>query len=137
MNDERYIYAATSDGDDRAARAARAFDALAARAFDALAALEPVGGVRTDFEPTSNPPRGVSSSDASGGGAFGPVALGAADQMAEIVARVAALVDVTRPRRGAEGSRSVRSRFEERGDDRRDRGRVARRRREKRNAARG
>ena len=109
VNDERYIYAATSDGDDRAARAARAFDALAARAFDALAALEPVGGVRTDFEPTSNPPRGVSSSDASGGGAFGPVALGAADQMAEIVARVAALVDVTRPRRG---ERRVRSRFE-------------------------
>ena len=109
VNDERYIYAATSDGDDRAARAARAFDALAARAFDALAALEPVGGVRTDFEPTSNPPRGVSSSDASGGGAFGPVALGAADQMAEIVARVAALVDVTRPRKGG---RRVRSRFE-------------------------
>ena len=101
VNDERYIYAATSDGDDRAARAARA--------FDALAALEPVGGVRTDFEPTSNPPRGVSSSDASGGGAFGPVALGAADQMAEIVARVAALVDVTRPRKGG---RRVRSRFE-------------------------
>ena len=101
VNDERYIYAATSDGDDRAARAARA--------FDALAALEPVGGVRTDFEPTSNPPRGVSSSDASGGGAFGPVALGAADQMAEIVARVAALVDVTRPRRGG---RRVRGRFE-------------------------
>ncbi len=101
VNDERYIYAATSDGDDRAARAARE--------FDALAALEPVGGVRTDFEPTSNPPRGVSSSDASGGGAFGPVALGAADQMAEIVARVAALVDVTRPRRGG---RRVRGRFE-------------------------
>ena len=99
VNDD--IYAATSDGDDRAA--------LAARAFDALAALEPVGGVRTDFEPTSNPPRGVSSSDASGGGAFGPVALGAADQMAEIVARVAALVDVTRPRKGG---RRVRSRFE-------------------------